>query len=264
MTGLLSLSKALTSGIGERKAECAILELDDQDKPTGNDYLAFQYFPETIQDTKAVNYAHKEIPGGSLPLYQWVSGGERVISFQAVFSADVDILSDPKAFQTLVTKGYVRRNVDIRTALLWLRRFQMPRYGTVQQLGVPLTQAPRKLVLRIQNSGIGLTGGEVSTAVTSNSAQAVISKAGDSGSELGLLTDSLIAIMMQCQVQYESFFPSGLPRLAVVQLSFAQTAQVAGAVSFPAATENLDFIVNNGRGSPNGDYAPYPIKVHFE
>src|SRR5690606_21461705 len=113
---------------------------------------------ETITDTKSINYQAKEIPGGSLPLYQWVSSGERAISFEAVFTADVDLASDKDAFTKLVSKGQSHRNVDVRSALVWLRRFMLPRYVEEKQ-GVPLTQSPRKCVLYIPNSGIGLNGG---------------------------------------------------------------------------------------------------------
>jgi len=261
MAGLLSLSKALKSGLGERKSQCAILELDDNDVPTSNEYLAFQYFPETISDTKAVHYQTKEIPGGSLPLYQWTSGGERTISFTAVFSSDVDLISDAKAFDKLRKKGYLKRNVDIRTALLWLRRFMLPRYGAMQQLGVPLTKAPRKLILRISNSGIGLNGGDVNNHLgDAGSGPTGANIENNSGS--GVLLDSMIAIMMQCDITYEAFFPSGMPRVATVQLAFAQIAQVGGLVNFPSNSDFTDGYVKSG--SQDAKLFPYPIKVKFE
>lgn len=260
MAGLLSLTKALKSGLGERKSQCAILELDDDDRPVGKEYLAFQYFPDSIQDTKAVHYQTKDIPGGSLPLYQWTSSGERVVSFKATFSADVDLLSDPQGFQKLKSKGYLNRNVDIRSAIIWLRRFMLPRYSSTEQtLGIPLTKAPRKLLLRINNSALGLAGGAAYNGGSEF----------DGLNEAGLAVDYLFAIMTQCDVTWEAFFPSGFPRLASVQLAFAQVAQYGGQVSFPEANGLLDGVVQSGidgdaLAAGSSSFFPYPIKVSFK
>jgi hypothetical protein len=253
MPGLASLSKSLISRINERKSQVLLSELDSSDNPIpGGSYLGFQYFPETITDTKAVNYQTREIPGGSLPLYQWISSGERVISFQAYFTSDVDLTVNPDSYAKLQSNGQLRRNVDVRTALLWLRRFMLPRYGNSTEVGVPLTFAPRKLIMYVPGMGLGIQGGSL--------------PAQPAGTSLDEKTrDQLLVIMTQCDISYEAEFPSGLPRIASVQLAFAQIAQRSGTVNFPSGSDFLDNLVTGGAGNNNNNkMAPYPIKVKFQ
>lgn len=202
MSVISSLSEALTPQFNERTSKCLITmySADDEQGET----RALQYFPESLTDSKAVNWAPKDIPGGSLPIYQWVSSGERTISFAAVFSCDVDFSKNPELIEMKIkAAGLERRNVDIRSAVAWLRSFTLPSYDR-------FTAAPRKLLLALPGTGIGLAGG---------------SQFGDD--------DAILAIMTECSVEWTSFFPSGQPRLATANLTFAQIAQFRGEVNFP-------------------------------
>src|SRR3972149_5875366 len=102
MPGLTSLTRVPFSKLSERKSSAYLIMLDDEGQPvTGNPNeflvapLRFQYFSESITDSKAINWNAREIPGASLPIYQWISSGERSVSFTAVFSSDLD-LGDPE------------------------------------------------------------------------------------------------------------------------------------------------------------------------
>jgi len=66
--------------------------------------------------------------------------------------------------------------------------------------------------------------------------------------------------MAQCDVTYELFHPSGLPKIIKVQLSFNQLAQVSGGIQFPGATA-LDWIHgSNTSFVPDPDsYFGYPL-----
>jgi hypothetical protein len=231
MAGLTTLAAAIQGGtfltkLNKRKQVASIYELKDEDSSPTGVYRAFQYWPETITDTKAVTWATKEIPGGSLPLYQWTSSGERLISFTAVFTCDNDLIDQENVnaniFERLKDKGELNRNIDIRSALVWLRRFMLPKYSNdAGALGVPNVYAPPKFILSMPGTSIGLTGGafpnDASTA------------------------DSLYAIMLQCDITYVAAFPSGLPRVVEVALSFAQIAQLAGSVvMFPRRHALMD------------------------
>lgn len=229
MAGLASLiSKAGIGGIGEKKTNAVLAEFDTNDvlvlkhdgaaTPPVVGPLYFQYFPESIQDSKQVNYQRKDIPGASLPIYQWMNSGERSLSFSAVFTSDTDLLDTNGQLRTdLVTSqknsAVDTRNADCRAAVAWLRRLMLPAYqakGTA--LGVPAAIAPPCLLLYMKGSGIGLAGG--AWGAFSND-------------------DYVYCRMSQCDVSYESFFPSGFPRTLVVQLGFFQVAQHDGIVSFP-------------------------------
>lgn len=244
---LASLASSLgLNAVIEKTSPVAILELDEKDQPYNGTFLRFQYFPDSISDSKAVNWSPKDIPGGSLPLYQWVSSGERSVAFTAVFTTDVDFSDEaaranqtasPTASQirdNLKSSGELGRNQDIRTAVIWLRRFMMPRYGDLQQTGGQLTSAPRKLQLHMPGTGIGWAGGGNST---NHSQQHFIT-----------------AIMTACEVEWVAFFPSGFPRVATVSLAFAQIPQYQGIVQFPAPDQTFDDRVYTDAGTATFQY----------
>lgn len=247
MPTVSSLAKSLNAQIDARTSDCCLIELGVDDAPTG-DSQVFQYYPESVSDTKAINYQQKEIFGGSLPLYQFTSGGERLISFSVVFTCDVDLLNANTGdevqaiYDRLKSVGQERRNVDIRAAVMWLRQYMLPTYVDLSiesqigqdASGTQLTFAPRKLVLCMPGTGIGFAGGDD----------------GISGQ------DSVICHMTQCDVTYEAFFPSGLPRTATVQVAFAQLAQLRGSVQFPSRTPQYDD-VRKGIATSQGNSLGY-------
>lgn len=226
MPGLATLSKSVASRVSERIAKAYLVALDSEKGEPDGTYggaqggLAFQYWPESISDSKEVTWTPRDIPGASLPLYQWISSGARTISFTLQFSCDVDLLA-PNVKRNdvrnrLKNLGQGERNVDIRSALAWLRSFQLPTYGQDTASGIPIAIAPRKLLLVMPGTGIGIYGG-VTRSEGNNAKQ-----------------DSIRAILTQCEITIESSFPSGLPRLASVSVAFAQIAQMGtNIVAFP-------------------------------
>lgn len=250
MPGITSLPKVAGTSSAQKAAACSITPWAAKgDAP--KDKLAslrFQYFPESWSDNKAVNWASKEIPGASLPLYQFVAGGERTISFTAFFTSDVDLHATGRFFgsptgtslavtknlvteQRLSKSGVTRRNVDVKSALVWLRALLLPSYSTQGNvLNVPLTRPPRTLLLTIPNSGIGLMGGDFPS----------------------LQHDSILCIMNQCDITIEQFWPSGAPRLAQVGLAFVQVAQnpANNTILFPGASSEMHKVWMEGGRTP--------------
>jgi hypothetical protein len=251
MAGLLTLSQSSLTKLGSATSIAALFEYDQTDTITA-DGMQFQYFPESIADTKAVNYQTRDIPGGSLPLYQWISSGERIISFIAQFSSDVDLgaraslgsSGPPATYANLKSQGLQNRNVDVRTALLSLRQYLFPTYlSSGKTPGQPLTLSPQKLHLIFTGSGLGLLGGVPDSTTLADADANTI--------------DGIDCVMTQCDITIESLFPSGMIRLASVQLSFAQIAQLGGIVNFPTLQDATNVRDN---GIPN-QLAPYPLKV---
>ena len=252
MPSIATLSRSLLTQVSQRRTEAYLIELNTEGAPStelgahgeNTTQLAFQYFPDSITDSKAINYQQKEIPGGSLPLYQWVNGGERLISFVAQFTTDVDLLTvegstglasvtggGSTITERLAQAGVSRRNVDIRAAITWLRRYMYPTYANAANdavaaaQGAPITKAPAKLRLVLPGSGIGLAGA------------------------CWFAPDSVRTVMTQCDVTYDAFFPSGLPRIASVSLAFAEVPQAGGTIEFPQRTVQLDEVVSGGGAS---------------
>lgn len=222
-------------------ADCVLFELGGpNDSPTPGSAKRLQYFPESLSDTKTVNWQTKEIPGGSLPLYQYIGSGERTIGFTAVFTSDIDLIVASNAATNLVggaqsldegltSQALRARNVDIRAAVAWLRQYQLPTYTGTSGQGRAFISPPKKLRLYIPNSGIGLAGGEPASGGNA-------------------LHDAINCILTQCEVTWEAFFPSGLPRKVSVQLTFAQIAQMGGSVQFPHAGPHMAKAVEGSIG----------------
>jgi hypothetical protein len=233
-----SLASLVNMFAGADPVKAQLIPLDENGEEREVLQRAFQYFPENISDSKTANYASKNIPGASHPLYQFINGGDRTISFTAIFTSDedpsppgllaalqggIDIsVSNIAAATGLRQKKHVT-NVD--SAVIWLRSFLYPRYTSdFQPLG---TVAPPPVVrLYLPNSNIHGT--------TRNGA---------------LMLDSIDCIMTQCDVVYESFYRNGTQRITTVSLTFYETIQT-GADNWQYANgeilENAWFGIENG------------------
>ena len=191
--------------------------------------IAFQYWPETIQDSRASEWRPKPIPGGSHPLYQWTNGGERRLTFTAIFTTDtapedtfladpnegnlpagsilragdLDGSGDPYSLQQAnpLSGLEVRtRDIDLRAVVSWLRWYTYPYYDPQNNWRA---YEPPKALLVMPNMGLGYSG-----------------------------YDSLLTVMTQCDVTYEACFDSGFPRIIEVSLEFAEVVQSGERVQF--------------------------------
>lgn len=247
MVGLLSLDESIVTKLDEKTATAYLFGLKDNGDPDPSTNFAFQYFPDTIQDTKQVNWASREVPGGSLPIYQWISSGERSISFTAWFTTDMNLANlnngGEELFSRLKDAGALRRNVDIRSAILILRQFMLPTYSGESEAGIQIAKAPQKLILGLPGTGIGMSGGQV-------------------GDIQENVSDQINCIMTQCDVTYEALFPNGSPRIASVSLAFSQIAQAAksGSVIFPQRGITMESAVRGGAGT--GLFG-YPLEIQI-
>lgn len=251
MSAFTTIASAFRGGLKPKSARAYIIPLDpyNEDNPLREDeQRSFQYFPETIQDAKGSNYQTKVIPGLSHPLYQWTSSGAREISFQAVFTRDrslnarekaavegsslagrrQDPSSDFRNYDSVRLRNQAEdqgsiglanlesvsgfsdvRNVDIPSAIAWLRSFMYPEYTIDGQGGKyvdpdrPLP--PRKLILGMP--GVRINWGEPA-----------------------LNPSEVYCIMLGCPVTYTSFFSDGTPRIARVDLTFAEIIQRGGRI----------------------------------
>lgn len=174
------------------------------------DFQAFQYFPEKISDSKGVDYASRTVPGGSHPIYTFISGGERTISFSAIFANDKAPEDDSSSLKNLLTgkasfsfKDDKNRPdvVNIQEAVKWLRSFLYPEYRN--QVSSP----PPLAVLYLPNSGI--VGA-------------------------GKYPDSIIGIITRADVSYEAFHRNGSPRIVVVEVELKEVMQTGEKWQFHA------------------------------
>lgn len=174
--------------------------------PTG--VIAFQYFPERITDSKAANYASKDIPGGSHPIYTFVSGGERSLTFDAVFCNDDSGEGNPSGILGAAAalfglgggsgssiKNNSRKDVvDINAAVNWLRAYTYPFYD-----GQGIAYPPPLAVLHLPGTGIVSADG---------------------------IKDSFVGIITTVSITYEAFHRSGRPRIVVASVEFREVVNV--------------------------------------
>ena len=226
MSGFTTLARAFSNNQGPSPVRGYLIPLDGfhNDAPMTGLQRSFQYFPSTISDSQPPNYQPKIIPGLSHPLYQWTSGGARTISFEAIFSRDRTYTDTEKNNISSVSSAdsepaYARdlgiagiddpRNVDIPSAVAWLRSFLLPDYsadgGGLSGGAAQRPHPPQKIIL-------GMPGVRLNWGVPA------------------LNPDEVYVIMTGCDVAYDGFFQDGTPRMAKVALAFAEIIQVAGEI----------------------------------
>jgi len=157
----------------------------------GNDRIfVLQYWPSDVADSYTPSYHDVTIPGGSHPLYQYVGGTARTISFNAMFTAEVK----PQLGQTVDAGDLsARYTVDIVGAVARLQQYLYPLYRSGGQLGV--VEAPPRLVLVMPNMNLGRD------------------------------SDEVLVLLTQATPTYTHFFPDGTPRAVEMNLEFAESVQ---------------------------------------
>ena len=185
-----------------------------------NDVFVFQFWPQQISDRYQTNYSTKAIPGLSHPLYQWVGGGGRTISFDATFVTEIAedapftatssfneqvaqnaaLGSVGATASSAITAAFLpssRYVINVSAALAALQRYLCGTYPAVGQAKAGLIIPPKKVVLVLPGTNIGRLQGN----------------------------DSILCILKSADVTMESFFPSGEIRAATVSLEFAEIIQ---------------------------------------
>ena len=194
------------------------------------DVFVFQFWPQQVQDNYTPNYATKNIPGASHPIFQWTSGNGRDISFTAQFVSELredqgftsgrtknksflnriqdssatsitrasDTLGN--AFNALLLPSS-RYTVNVSAAIAALQQYLYPSYG-VNSTGP--THPPSKLILVLPGTNLGRAKG----------------------------ADGVLCILRSASVTQEAFFPTGEIRAASVSLKFSEIIQFSsGSVS---------------------------------
>jgi len=173
--------------------------------------IALQYWPESLTDSRSVEWNPRNIPGGSHPIYQWTRSGERRLSFTAVFATDhepdLPISTGIQGFvKNIASKvglgpeeGDPAREPPISAVVNWLRYFTYPLYRS----GDIRVFEPPKVMLVFDNSNLSHNGAP------------------------GVLT-----VMTGCEITYEAWWPNGSPRIIEVALEFAEVVQEGNSVRF--------------------------------
>lgn len=176
--------------------------------PKSSDLFVFQFWPATVTIDYSPNYAEKQIPGASHPLYQWISGGGRSITFQAQFVAEIDevvqgalaitagALPAPAANAAIPSGRYT---VDVGAALARLHSYMMPSYGG-SGANAGLAVAPPRM--RLYFPGMDLGGGSPNRGYA-----------------------DVLTILRSAPITVQKCHPDGSVMLAEVSLQFSEVVQ---------------------------------------
>lgn len=167
---------------------------------------AFQFWPESLQDTIEVGWQFKDIPGASHALAQWSSNGGRTVSFEVRLHRFMKPVKDRQLFEQLLDPFGLTSpgaeylsdqrpyNVDVEAEIKYLRAFCYPSYA--KDGGSVVSYPPPVALLCVPGVGLNEDG-----------------------------SDTIRAVMTGCDVTYNLLFPTGKPRNATVALTFRQVVQ---------------------------------------
>lgn len=186
--------------------------------PSSGQIGRFKILPDNISDNRGVNFASKAVVGGSHPIYQWVTSGERTVSFKILLSHENKIifarskleragnaLKNPLfAALSQLNKGQYENDQGIMESLEWLRALTYPVKKPKGLIGGPpvlklylMTKAPTQTT-------VGVTGSPPMSAK---------------------FVMNLSVILNSVNVNFEALFADGTPRLATVDLQFSEVVQ---------------------------------------
>lgn len=203
----------------------------------GFDPMRLQYWPETLAwDRGQIGWQQKMMPGLSHPLFSWTSNGAPTVSFEIVFTADVD-----PAYMAVEYAEFAyaaERNVNINAACAWLNAATNPEYfeQTSQQL-VPVSPPPI-IQLVTEYSPPSSTGeslaDELSTVIGgSNIVGGARSTASNPlNSRIRGVTLShhpgrdFYGVITSLNFNYLKFFTSGAPKIVRAAITLAEVIQI--------------------------------------
>ena len=173
-------------------------------------YVTLQYWPESISDSKSSNFANIELPGQSQPLYHFIGGGPRTVSFSCYMYRERQ--EEVSGSETVLGKSSqgAQFSKDIGAYVSLLRSYMYPRMNKTAGIMMPPTR------LKIFFGGEGR--GKMSTGAKFQ---------GVDGDD-----NVLDCIMESMNVNYIKFFPNGIPRIATLDFSFNQIIQVGNDVTY--------------------------------
>jgi hypothetical protein len=205
MAGLASLLTGQSPFAFMDKAGDITIEAQDKKGLSGvPSYVTLQFWPDSITDSKTMNYANIELPGQSNPLYHFVGGGPRNISFSTyMYRERIEEVSNSETVAGKNPQG-AQYSKDIGAYVSNLRAYMSPRHNTSAGIMMPPTR------LKVFFGGSKKT--EMSTGLRLQGIN------GDN--------NVLDCIMTAMNVNYIKFFPNGVPRIATLDFTFEQIIQV--------------------------------------
>ena len=189
----------LNYGLG-RDPQLPLMSIMGVSSATGDVLLpetAFQYWPESIQDTIEIGWEFTNLPATSHGLAHWTQNGGRSISFECTFARDMQYKPRPHAFLSANpdADGVKQYNSNPEYMIKYLRAF-----AHAEKTASGSVLSPPIAYLNLEGSSIGAKGG-----------------------------DSFAGVMTSCDVAYKRISRDSdgesFVRLATISLSFKEVVQ---------------------------------------
>lgn len=162
-----------------------------------DDEVAFQFWPETIQDDIEIGWDFKEIAGASHSLAEWTSNGGRSLSFEVPIVRTMLYPNDQPSFAGL--------RADPQEGLHEMRRYNENVEGFIRYM--------RAMCYPIEENGVVISPPFVALHCPNM-------RLNEDG------TDLFYCVMTDCSITYERLFNNGTISVAKMSLGFKQIVQV--------------------------------------
>jgi hypothetical protein len=128
---IVGLATAIIEGpVG--KTQPLVVDGVDEDGAWVVEPWALQFWPETVSISASVNYADKQVIGGSHPIRQWTGGGGRSMSLSLMVGRDMKRKVDLPGISFLMddpqSVGNAEWNYDVRREIDRFMAFTLPTY----------------------------------------------------------------------------------------------------------------------------------------
>jgi hypothetical protein len=183
-----------------RQARASMMGIDPETGTTILDEQAFQFWPETLQDSIEIGWEPKQVPAMSHALMQWGSNGGRTFSFELEMIRVMKPLGKQPSPLGLPPENPMNEanqpfNVNIEYMVSWFRAFCYPDYQE-NAVGIRRAKSPPIAILNMPNMCLNEDG-----------------------------SDIIFAVMTGCDITYEKLFSDGQPRMVKVSLTFKQVIE---------------------------------------
>jgi len=271
--GIIKSVASVVRGNAVKTAVASLFELNPQDDTLAVDGkglrgIQFQYFPENISISRAVDYQVKDVLGGSHPIYQWLTGTEKAISFKAQFTSDEPTYGYDLGAQDSVLAGVE----NLGAAIGGLVRNPL---STAIALGRPIAQSRYQFNLqKAANYLLSLTYPEYDQNINQSSRVKPPPKLFLHFPNMGMSTkynatnnydyNGMYVLLRSCDIEFTSFFRNGEPRTMEISLSFIETVQVGKAWGFVSRSQVVNQYIDRASGNANDAFAPQLTNLQLE
>lgn len=243
--GLVDLA-TVPPGSDRKLASMFLRPLDaNTGQPVGDmDPMKLQFWPETIQYQRgSVGWQPRPVPGLSHNLFSWTQGGVPTLSFELVLVNERDPSFKPKANPPGILSGEYNFEANITSGLAWFAAAGNPRYDGLDEPVQPpplISVIPQYLPPEGGSDAIEMARAFGRTLTPGTEPGTTLAADIDEATRFSHLPDrDFIGVLMDFGVNYEKFYPTGVPRIATVSLTFSEVIQIGDVILPHNRSQNL-------------------------